>query len=253
MAAVHFGWMQGTDGRRVATVARGPDAHHVEIVELPPSIDEDLKRSAAHQSERARRKLGTVPGLLAQLGAIDGLPEGLQSSIQDLQQRAPVHIAASRLHRLREQLEAANLRWAALDDWIAWHRRRWQAAVGLARRARGRRRDFYRVLALRLATRHRAIVVEPINLRAASPTRDQSTGEWNMFSRHARAGRLVAALNELEQAIRWACARHRTPVFELSGPTASPCSACGASPAPAAATTARVFRFSTRGRDEVAS
>jgi hypothetical protein len=247
VAAVHFGWMQGTDGRRVATIARGPDADDVEIVELPSSIDEDLNRSAVHQSKRAQRRLDAVPGLLAKLEAIDGLPEGLQSSIRDLQQRAPEHIAASRVYRLREQLEAANLRWIALDDWIAWDRRQWQAAVGLARRARGRRRDFYRVLALRLATRHRAIVVEPINLRAASQTRDQSTGEWNVFSRHARAGRLVAALNELEQAIRWACARHRTPVFELRGPTASTCSACGASPEPAAATTARVFRCSTCG------
>lgn len=242
VAAVHFGWMQGDEGRRVATVARGPEPRHVQLIELPASIDDDLKRSAEYQSQRARSKVEAMSGLLAPLTAIAGLPTSLQSVLDELQRQAPERIPARRLYHLRGEIAAAGAHSPALDAWIAQDRRLWQAAVGLARRARGRRRDFYRVLALQLATQHRAIVVEPINLRAASPARNQATGEWNVFSRHARAGRLVAALHEFEQAIRWACARHRTPVFELNGPTASTCSACGTVAESAAGTSARRFR-----------
>jgi transposase len=39
---------------------------------------------------------------------------------------------------------------------------------------------------------------------------------------------VVVALHEFEQAIRWACARHDTPVFELKGMTTRSCAACGA-------------------------
>jgi transposase len=136
-----------------------------------------------------------------------------------------------------------------LDEWIGVDRREWQAVVGLARRARGRRRDFYRCLALRLAREHPAVVLEPLNLRAASAGRNKASGEWSVFSRHARAGKVVAASHELEQAIRWACARHATPVFELSGPSASTCAACGALASGEAGAWARTLRCAQCGAE----
>ena len=104
----------------------------------------------------------------------------------------------------------------------------WQAAVLLARPTRGRRRDFYRRAALQLAREHGALVLEPCDLRAASKAFDEASGQWSAFSHHARAGRVVVALHEFEEAIRWACARHDTPVFELKGMTSPTCATCGA-------------------------
>lgn len=95
------------------------------------------------------------------------------------------------------------------------------------RRARGRRRDFYRCLALDIARHHRAVVMEPLDLKASGRAFDASTGQWSVFSHHSRAGRVVAALHELEQAIRWACARCGTAVFEIKGLTTSTCAVCG--------------------------
>lgn len=53
------------------------------------------------------------------------------------------------------------------------------------------------------------------------------TGEKSEFSAKVRAGRVVAALYELESAIRWAAAKHGTALLEISGKTASSCSICG--------------------------
>jgi hypothetical protein len=59
----------------------------------------------------------------------------------------------------------------------------------------------------------------------------------------------VAALNELVQAIRWVWARHRTPVFELNGPTVSTCSAYGTDGEPNPGAPARGFQCTTCGSE----
>lgn len=68
--------------------------------------------------------------------------------------------------------------------------------------------------------------MEPLDQMAASRAFIESTGRWSVFSHHARAGRIVVAIYELEQAIRWACARCGTAIFELKGLTTSTCAVC---------------------------
>jgi hypothetical protein len=228
LAAVHFGWTRCEGGRLVATVAQDADpAAAMEIV-LPSSIEDDLAQAAELQARRARARDDLLPQLAALSRVKRTLPAPLRTELEALASLPANRLAAPRLYRLHAALGQAGLWRDWYDDWIRDDRRHWQAAVLLARRARGRRRDFYRCAALRIARQHQAMVLEPLDLRAASKAVDEASGQWAGFSRHARAGRVVVALHEFEQALRWACVRHDTLVFELKGMTTRTCAVCGA-------------------------
>jgi hypothetical protein len=228
LAAVHFGWLKGPEGRRVATIARSADAAVAESIVLPASIEEDLARYAVLQGQRARARDALIPQLEALMPACAGLPSPVPGHLATIAMLSSNHVATRRIYRLQAELADFGIRRGWLDAWVREDRMRWQAAVLLARRARGRRRDFYRRTALQLARDHGAVVLEPLDLRAASKAFDASGGQWSAFSHHARAGRVVVALHEFEQAIRWACVRHGTPVFDLKGMTSRSCASCGA-------------------------
>ena len=227
LAAVHFGWFKGAAGRRVATVARAADAASTESVVLPASIEEDLVRYAQLQGQRARACDALIPRLATLMPACAGLPSHVLDDLAGIAGLPSSHVPSRRIYRLQAQLADFGIRRGWLDAWVREDRMHWQAAVLRARRARGRRRDFYRRAALQLARDHGAVVLEPLDLKAASKAFDTSNDHWSGFSRHARAGRVVVALHEFEQAIRWACARHGTPVFDLKGMTSKTCASCG--------------------------
>lgn len=228
LAAVHFGWMKGGHGRRVATIARSADPAAVQHLTLPASVEDDLRRSAELQGQRARTRAELLLRLQTLVHARRLLPPSVLAELAAVAELPSSHIAVGRIYRLHKALGEFGLWRDWFDAWVRDDRMHWQAAVLLARRARGRRRDFYRCAALQIARDHAAVVLEPLDLRAASKAVDEASGQWAAFSRHARAGRVMVALHEFEQAIRWACARHDTPVFELKGMTTRTCAACGA-------------------------
>lgn len=228
LAAIHFGWTKCEGGRLVATVAQDANPAAAMAVVLPSSIEDDLAQAAELQVRRTRARDALRPQLAALARVKRQLPAPLHAELTALAGLPSNHLAAARLYRLHAGLAEVGLRRDWFDDWIRDDRMQWQAAVLLARRARGRRRDFYRCTALQIAGRHRAVVLEPLDLRAASQAVDDASGQWSGFSRHARAGRVTVALHEFEQALRWACVRHDTPVFELKGMTTRTCAVCGA-------------------------
>jgi hypothetical protein len=227
LAAVHFGWIKTDQGRRVATIARSADPTVAQAIVLPASIETDLARCADLQGQRAKTRDALMPRLVALVRARRQLPTTLLAELAAIGELPSNHVAFGRIYRLHKALGEIGFWRDWLDAWVREDRMRWQASVLLARRTRGRRRDFYRCVALQLARDHGAVVMEPLDLRAASRAVDESSGQWGAFTRHARAGRVVVALHEFEQAIRWACARHDTPVFELKGMTTRTCAACG--------------------------
>jgi hypothetical protein len=229
LGAIHFGWTKCEGGRLVATVAQGAEPAAVKSVVLPSSIEDDLAKAAVLQKQRAQARDGLLPRLAALARAKRELPTPLRAELVALAAVPRNQLAAARLYRLHAALAQVGLRRDWFDTWIRDDRMHWQAAVLLARHARGRRRDFYRCKALEIARHHGAVVLESLDLRAASKAVDETSGHWAGFSRHARAGRVVVALNEFEQALRWACVRHDTPVFELKGMTARTCAVCGTS------------------------
>lgn len=228
LAALHFGWTQCEGGRLVATVAQDADPARAMAIVLPSSIEDDLAQAAELQARRARARDALLSHLATLTRVKRQLPATLREELVSLARLPANQLAAPRLYRLHAALGKAGLWRDWFDDWIRDDRMQWQAAVLLARRARGRRRDFYRCAALQIASHHRAVVLEPLDLRAASKAVDEASGQWAGFSRHARAGRVTVALHEFEQALRWACIRHDTPVFELKGMTTRTCAVCGA-------------------------
>jgi hypothetical protein len=228
LAAVHFGWAADVSGRRIASIADCPDPGAARLIQLPSSIESMLERASAFQAERDTARDAIVPQIKAY--AFGALPEDLASELAAIRRLPVQHVAVRRLHRLSGSLNRAGV---IVPDWLGRWRKEdrllWQASAHLARRARNARKNFYRNLAASLARGYTAIAIEPLDLAEAAMKIDESTGERTEFSRKARSGRVVAALYELESAIRWAATKAGTAVLELTGKTARTCSLCGGS------------------------
>jgi DNA-directed RNA polymerase subunit RPC12/RpoP len=234
LVAVHFGWAADVTGRRVAGVADAADPGLARLVQLPISVEEDLHRAAQMQSDRdvardtAVAQLKALGDDLLAQGHADDAPAMIE--LAAIKRLPAQHIAAKRFYRVQHALRALDVERPWLSDWVAQDRKRWQAATGLARRARQRRREFYRMQALELARSYSAVVIEPLDLRKAAEKIDQSTGRRSEFTAKARAGRTLAALYEFESEIRKACADYDRALFELAGETTvATCAHCGAS------------------------
>lgn len=226
LVAVHMGWAADVSGRRVAGIADSADPGLARLIQLPPRIEEGLARAAKIASERDVARDAIVP-LVKEMPLGENWPEELVEEIKAIRRLPPQHVAIRRLHRLCRALSAhdSNPEW--LEQWRKDDRLRWQAAAHGARRARNARKDFYRGLAIDLARNYDAIVIEPLDLAGAAKKIDENTGERSEFARKARAGRTVAALYELESAIRWAAAKNGTAVLDLTAETATCCAMCG--------------------------
>lgn len=224
LVAVHFGWAADIEGRRIGAVADSADPGCARLLRLPPCVEEGLKRAASIQSSRDIARDEIVP----RLKAID--PETLPPScIEEFTalRRLPVpHIAVSRLHRFHRLLRESGVQFEWFDEWRKTDRLAWQASSHIARRARMARRDFYRKFAIDLARRYEAIAIEPLDLAEAATKIDEITGERTQLARKARSGRVVAALYELESALKWAACKTGSAVLEISGATVAVCAHC---------------------------
>lgn len=236
LACVHFGWAADTSGRRVAGIADAADPGLARLVQLPTSIEDDLLRAADIQSARDKARDAAVPRLKELARQEDLLPRtldeaqhaALSKELEALRRLPAQHVAAKRFYVLQSMLRRSSVEVDWLSAWVAEDRKQWQAAVGIARRARLRRRDFYRGEALSLARRCSAIVIEPLDLKTAAVKIDQVTGERSEFAKKARAGRVTASLYEFEQELRKAAVDYGRALFEMKGQlTIKRCASCG--------------------------
>lgn len=241
LATVHYGWAGDVDGRRVAGVADGADPGQATILRLPLAIEAELNRAAEMQGERDSARDAIVARIKAESWPDDLLlpptPEGDPEMWGERQKAADAlvsirrlpaqHVAVRRLHRLCHLLHAASALPSWLETWRKADRMLWQSATHIARSARNARKDHYRNIARDLARQYSTIAIEPIDLASAAMKVDEKTGEKTEFARKARSGRVVAALFELDSAIRWAATKHGVAVLDISGPTVSQCAMCG--------------------------
>lgn len=250
LACVHFGWAADTTGRRVAGIADSSDPGLAKLVQLPESVEADLARADAVKSQRDVALNALLVSIKSfKLGA--SAPEEVAEDLAAAQRLSVSTFSARRAYRLLSLMTKHDISFGELSAWASEDRKAWQAEVGIARRARNRRRDYYRQVAIELARNYSAVVLEPLDLAEAALKVNEATGEKTEFSAKARAGRVVAAIYEFEQAIRWACAKHATAVFDLSGaPTASRCAHCGSSDVEPAATDHRMVSCRECGAQE---
>lgn len=228
LAALHLGWSAGADGREIAGVAISADPLAASIFRLPVDVDHDLARAEAIQSERDLARTDALARLraIASIGLQGASAEAL-ALISELSSAPPQHVATRRLYEAQALLAATGMRLDWLDRWIAEDRKAWQAAVGVARRARARRRQFYREAARTLAKSHGAIVLDAPDLAAARRVRDASTGKLTPLNSAARRSQRVAALSEFELALAEACTTHGAALFRMRGErTVTACACC---------------------------
>lgn len=227
LVAVHFGWASDTEGRRVAGIADAADPGAAQILAIPPHIEKALGRSSEIQGRRDAERDAIATKVRA-LDVPDTAGEALLEIVGKIQKTRPQDISANRLHYLCRLLKAEDRLPEWLEDWRHDDRLRWQDQTHIAKRARNARKTFYREVAMSLARRYSAIAIEPLDLAEAAVKVNQLTGEKSDFSKKARAGRVVAAIYELESAIRWAATKTGAAVLDISSaPTASTCSICG--------------------------
>lgn len=230
LVAVHMGWASDEDnGRRIAGIADSADPSSGILLQMPVTIEESLERSSELQSERDKLRDTNVE-LLKSIKLADDAKDELKEELAALQKLVsrPQYIAIRRIYRLQRMLNETGSAPEWMRTWTREDRKLWQGSVGVARRARGQRRDFYRNEAHRLASTYSAIVIESLDLKAAAEKIDPSTGERSEFKKKARSGRTVAALYEFEQALKWSFAKAGGAAFDLAGsPTISTCSHCG--------------------------
>ncbi len=224
LAVLHFGWAP-QDGRGTVAVADSADPAQVRSLRLPPDIEADLQRSTQWEGGRERSRAELVRRL-AQLPLAD-CSHSATADIEALAPLAPRYVPVRRLRALQQLLAADGHCPEWLMDWLTEDRKMWQASVLLARRARHRRRDFYRRAALDLCRNYSALVISPMELKETAARIDARTGLRNPLGAEERSARLGAALYELEEAIRWACAKHGTALFERVAPVDC-CVHCGA-------------------------
>ena len=172
----------------MATIARSADPKAAKTVVLPASIEDDLARCANLQGQRAKTRDAPLPRLATLVHTKRQLPTIVLTELATIAALPSNHVAFGRIYRLHRALGEIGLWRDWLDAWVRDDRMHWQAAVLTARRARGRRRDFYRHVALHIARDHGAVVLEPLDLRAASQAIDESSGQWSAFWRWTREG-----------------------------------------------------------------
>lgn len=226
LVAIHFGWSADITGRRVAGIADSAEPGAALILQLPPQIEEQLTSAHDLQGERDKHRDELVPQI-KDMVLPDSAPELLREELLAIKCLPAQYVAIRRLHRLCGMLREGSL----LPDWLeAWRkqdRMRWQATSHIARRARNARKTFYREKAIDLARRYNAIAIEKLDLAEAAKKVEETTGEKTELAKKARSGRVVAAIYELDSAIRWAAVKTGAALIDISAPTVLTCSVCG--------------------------
>lgn len=228
LAAVHMGWAADDGGRRIAAIAQSADAGAARLIRLPEDIESQLRRVDEVESTRDLAR----DALVEKIKAVDTstLPELVSADLVALKSLPASRISQSRLAR-------AWMRWKnevgidGVPDWFTqWRgadRLLYQSSSHLSRNARMRRRTLYRNIAAEVAASCDVLAIEELDLKNAAKKVFESTGEVSEFSTRARSGRVVAALYEFVQALRWAMSKRGGVVLSLVGETATTCSHCG--------------------------
>lgn len=235
LVAIHFGWSKNDDDtRNIAGIAECAEPSMAEVITLPKEIEAMLEQSREAQSRRDLELDAVVP--LLKGWTPSSYPEEIEAELNAIKKLPVRYLSQSRLHRFVWMIKHADIappEW--LEKWRKLDKMNWQETAHVARRARNKRKNFYRELAKRLASQYSTILVEKLDLKDAATVIDDQTGERTDIKKKARSGRVVAALYELDTAIKQAFEKSGGAVLLMEGEnTASTCSLCGGSTVPEA-------------------
>lgn len=230
VAGISLGWYRDGDTRHVAAVNTTTRHEDAIVVRLPPDISEDLQRVENWMSARDTARDAMVVALKALV--YSDATDLLAARMSDLAKLPVRHVASARLAALvllwRDGF--ADYQPEVLAQFEAWRHfdvNLFETSAHVRRRTLNRRRVFYQGLAARWVKQYHTIVMHELDLAHMARIKDAATGEHTELNATARAGRYVAALAELENAIKNAAAKAGTRVINISAGTALICSVCG--------------------------
>ena len=200
------------------------------MIYLPADVEGDLDRVEAWQAERDLSRDEIVQWLRAQ--SVSELPDDLSERIRSITKLPVQHVSAARMAGLAwywhdGHADQAPELYAKLGAWRKTDAEAWERMAHVRRRAQNRRLTFYRQTASRWCQKFRLIILRDLDLKAMVDVKDEKTGEHNELGAKARAGRYVAALSELTQALMNAASREHTNLIRVTAGTVEKCSVCG--------------------------
>lgn len=226
-AAIDMGWRLRPGGDiRVGYLAdeRGHTEELVLPANVPGALDhvESLRAIRDRNFNVARDKLGQWLALLPAPP-----PQWLGEATQNLVQwRSPARLSAVAWAWREQRFDGDAEIFAELDAWRKQDRHLLQWESHERAKTLRRRRDIYRNIAHRIATKYGRVVLEKFDLRqvARLPAPEGATPG----NPAARGQRQVAAISELRQCITSACAARGVEVVTVDGAyTTRACHACG--------------------------
>lgn len=228
LVAIHFGWSGDEEGRRLAGIADNADPLEARLLTLPPDIEDDIREASALQAKRDTYR----DEVFLRLKEENTLPTKGETPLSEhwnkIRKLPAQHVSANRMHHLAWLVKSELIEipeW--FETWRKADQRMWVQATSLARRARNRRKKYYEKVAIDLASRYEAILIEMPDLKKSAEKVNEKTGEKTEFAKKARSGRVIAALYVLESAIQWAACKHGSAVLKIKGEkTASVCAFC---------------------------
>jgi len=224
LVSLHFGWASDINGRRIAGIANSPDPFEAKLLQLPPEIEEELQRASKIQSLRYASRDHIVSSLRSI--NVEEWPDSPRDFYKKMRQLPAQNVALARLHCLIRLLRGSGYESKELETWRTKDLLLRQDFVNLGRRARNRRRDYWRVVANNFVTSYAAVAIEPLKLKAKAQKIDLKTGNKSELLPKARSGRVTAGIYELEECIRWACQKTNTPLLEIEADTVAICAVC---------------------------
>ena len=224
LAVIHFGAANDISSDRVAGFADSDDPNAARMIQLPATVEQELRKSAEVQSQRDRLRDALIPNIKSRLTSDIEAIAGELASIRKLSVQ---YVSPARVHRLCNLLRTHEALPGWLETWRKKDRQLWQTAAHSARRARNQRKDFYRKFAQEVANKYSTIVIDtPVS---APVSRNLSDDLDSPDKGHASgSARVTVAPYEFESALRWASTKFGVALLELSdSETLSVCAACG--------------------------
>jgi hypothetical protein len=164
VCAINLGWRLFDDRLRIGYVV-ADDGHREEIT-LPPDIIPRLRKVEDLRAIRDKHLNAMQPRLVEWLGAYAGLPQWLVERAAYVGQwRSHDRFRGLAYEWRRRRFDGDAVGYGLIEAWRYRDEHLERYESGVRNGALGHRRDAYRVIAARLATRYRALVIDTTDYR----------------------------------------------------------------------------------------
>ena len=219
LGALHLGWDRQewlneddvlSEYRCIAGLADAADSGLARLIGLPMEIPEAMERAQDVASQRSVALNEFMPVFKAILPT--QFPDGAIEEFHRLCALPATRVNPARLRSLNRALSIAGVDCPVLEAFVTEDKKQEMVQRFTESKARKRRRDYYRHLALDLVRQYESIVICKPDLRE-SAKKYKADGEFTELTKKARAARVKVCLSEFVGCLEWAAKRANTTLW----------------------------------------